>query len=80
MKSTFHHSLITLACVDILLVVTLMINSQNLQADLKNQTFILLFPYVWNPFQNILMTFETFLMMSISTERYLAISSPLAYR
>ena len=54
--------------------------SQNLDLDLKNQTFIFLFPYVWNPFKNILMTFETFLMMSITTERYLATRSPLEYR
>ena len=40
----------------------------------------MLFPYVWNPFKNILMTFETFLMMSITTERYLAIKNPLEYR
>ena len=42
--------------------------------------FIMLFPYMWNPFKNILMTFETFLMMSITTERYLAIKNPLEYR
>ena len=53
--------------------------SQNLDLDLRNQTFILLFPYVWNPFKNILMTFETFLMMSITTERYLATRNPLEY-
>ena len=102
MKSTFHHTLIALAIVDILFLVTLIIDSQvaarnsyfdllrkmnftklpsqNLDLDLKNQTFIFLFPYVWNPFKNILMTFETFLMMSITTERYLATRSPLEYR
>ena len=80
MKSTFHHSLITLACVDILFVITLVIDSQKLDLDLNNQMFILLFPYVWNPFKNILMTFETFLMMSISTERYMAIRKPMEYR
>ena len=138
MKSTFHHTLIALAIVDILFLLTLIIdsqvtliidsqvtsqnskprikfkipcaeihnlkypscfrypsssgayadkistltiqNSQNLDLDLRNQTFIFLFPYVWNPFKNILMTFETFLMMSITTERYLATRSPLHYR
>ena len=55
-------------------------STQNLDLDLKNQTFILLFPYVWNPSKNILMTFETFLMMSITTERYLATRNPLEYR
>ena len=135
MKSTFHHTLIALAIVDILFLLTLIIDSQvtliihsqvtsqnskprikfkipcteilnlnpccfrypsssgayadkistlqisqNLDLDLRNQTFIFLFPYVWNPFKNILMTFETFLMMSITTERYLATRSPLQYR
>ena len=75
MKSTFHHSLITLAVVDILFVITLLIDIQRFDLDIKNQMFILFFPYAWNPFKNILMTFETFLMVSITTERYLAIRS-----
>ena len=98
MKSTFHHTLITLAVVDILFVITLMIDTQviitliidhenyhksilqRFDLNLNNQVFIMLFPYLWNPFKNILMTFETFLMMSITTERYLAIKNPLEYR
>ena len=73
MKSTFHHSLITLAVVDILFVITLLIDIQRFDLNIENQMFILFFPYAWNPFKNILMTFETFLMVSITTERYLAI-------
>ena len=73
MKSTFHHSLITLAAVDILFVITLLIEIQRFDLNIENQMFILFFPYAWNPFKNILMTFETFLMVSITTERYLAI-------
>ena len=73
MKSTFHHSLITLAVVDILFVVTLLVDIQRFDLNIENQTFILFVPYFWNPFKNILMTFETFLMVSITTERYLAI-------
>ena len=73
MKSTFHHSLITLAAVDILFVITLLIDIQRFDLNIENQMFILFFPYAWNPFKNILMTFETFLMVSITTERYLAI-------
>ena len=80
MKSTFHHTLITLAVVDILFVITLIIDLQRFDLDLSNQVFILFFPYFWNPLKNILMTFETFLMMSITTERYLAVRNPLAYR
>ena len=80
MKSTFHHTLIALAAVDILFIVILIVDSRNFDMDLNNQAFIILFPYVWNPLKNILMTFETFLMMSITTERYLAIRRPLEYR
>jgi hypothetical protein len=75
MKSTFHHTLIALAVVDIIFLVILMIEVQNLDLDIENQIFIFFFPYFWNPLKNILMTFETFLMMSISSERYLAIRS-----
>ena len=80
MKSTFHHTLISLALVDIIFVITLIIDTQRFDLNLNNQLFIFFFPYVWNPFKNILMTFETFLMMSITTERYLAIRRPLEYR
>ena len=80
MKSTFHHTLIALAVVDILFLVVLIIDSRSFDMDLNNQVFIILFPYVWNPLKNILMTFETFLMMSITTERYLAIRRPLKHR
>ena len=38
---------------------------QRWDLDINNQIFIMLFPYVWNPFKNILMTFETFLMVRI---------------
>ena len=80
MKSTFHHTLITLAFVDILFVITLVVDSQRPDLNLDNQMFIMIFPYFWNPAKNILMTFETFLMMSITTERYLAIRKPLVNR
>ena len=80
MKSTFHHTLITLAVTDILFVITLLVDSQRPDLNLDNQIFIMFFPYVWNPAKNIVMTFETFLMMSITTERYLAIRNPLEHR
>ena len=80
MKSNFHHTLITLAIVDIIFVVVLIVDTKRLDLDLENQLFIMLVPYVWNPLKNILMNFEAFLMMSISTERCLAIMRPLQYR
>ena len=39
-----------------------------------------MFPYFWNPLQHILMSWETFLLMSIATERFLAVCHPLVYR
>ena len=80
MKSTFHHTLISLAVVDNLFILTIIIDIQRFDLNLDNQLFILFFPYFWNPFKNILMTFETYLMMSISTERYMAIIRPIEYR
>ena len=46
---------------------------QRWDLNIYNQTFILLFPYVWNPFKNILMTFETFLMVGIFNDRTIRI-------
>ena len=40
-------------------------SSQRWDLDINNQIFILLYPYVWNPFKNILMTFETYLMVGV---------------
>ena len=80
MKSNFHHTLITLAIVDIIFLAVIIVDTKRFDLDLDNQLFIMLFPYVWNPLKNILMNFEAFLMMSISTERCLAIRKPLEYR
>ena len=80
MKSNFHHTLITLAIVDIVFLGVIIVDTKRFDLDLENQFFIMLFPYVWNPLKNILMNFEAFLMMSISTERCLAIRRPLEYR
>ena len=48
--------------------------------DVQNVIFIYLFPYFWNPVKNIRMSWESFLTMSIATERFLAVCSPLLYR
>ena len=80
MKSTFHHTLIALAIVDILFILMLITDTQNFDLDLDNQTYITLYPFLFYPLKHILMTFETFLMMSITTERFLATTNPLKYR
>ena len=77
MKSTFHQSLLTLALCDILFISSALIEHFT---DTSSPTYVLLFPYVWNPLKNILMSWETYLIMSIATERFAAICKPLCYR
>ena len=62
-RSTFHHSLITLAIIDILFVSTIICDTF---CDTTSTLYIYMFPYLWNPMKNILMSWETFLMMSIA--------------
>ena len=77
MKSTFHQSLLTLAACDIIFLGVTLCDHY---VDMTAPIYVFLFPYVWNPLKNILMTWETFLIMSISTERFFAICRPLCYR
>ena len=79
-KSTFHQSLKALVAVDLLLVISMVVESQKLENDLDNQMFIFLIPYCWNPFKNTVLTFQTFLIMSISAERYLAVKKPIQFK
>ena len=77
MKSTFHQSLIALAVCDFLFLgITLCDHFVDVTAPL----YVFLFPYVWNPLKNMLMSWDTFLIMSIATERFFAICRPLCYR
>ena len=76
-KSTFHQSLVALASCDIMfLSLILMDYSKHLQS----QFYVILFPYFLNPMKNILLCWGTFLTMSITTERYLAVCKPFLYR
>ena len=77
MKSTFHQSLLTLAACDIILLGVTLCDHY---VDVSAPIYVFLFPYVWNPLKNILMSWETFLIMSISSERFFAICRPLCYR
>ena len=77
LKSTFYQSLLTLSICDILFIFFLV---SDIFVDTKNIVYIYLFPYFWNPLKNIVMTWETLLIMSIATERYLAVCKPLHYR
>ena len=79
-KSTFNHSLITLSVVNVLFVSILILDTFDWDMDLKNQVFIKLVPWVWHPLKNILLCFETFMIMSIATERYQAVMRPIQFR
>ena len=77
MKSTFHQSLLTLAACDIILLGVTLCDHY---VDVTAPIYVFLFPYVCYPLKNILISWETFLIMSISTERFFAICRPLCYR
>ena len=77
LKSTFHQSLLTLALCDIILLVFIL---GDMVVDVNSVYYIYMFPYFWNPVKNIIMSWETFLIMSIATERFLAVCLPVIYR
>ena len=75
-KSTFHQSLVALSSCDIaFLILILMDYSRHFQ----EQIYTILFPYFLNPIKKIILRCGTFLTMSITTERYLAVCKPLFY-
>ena len=78
-KSTFHQSLKALIAADLLIVICMVVDSQKFEVNPENQIFIFLIPYFWNPFKNTVLTFQTFLIMSISAERYLAVQKPIHF-
>ena len=77
LKSTFYQSLLTLAVCDILFLIFAIIDST---VSFQNVIFIYLFPYFYNPLKNVVFSWETYLIMSIATERYLVVCKPLLYR
>ena len=77
LKSTFHQSLLTLAICDILFLLFIL---GDIVIDVNHVFYIYMFPYFWNPLKNIAMSWETFLIMSIASERFLAVCRPLLYR
>ena len=76
-RSTFHHSLFTLEIIDFIFVSIIL---RDIFCDSSSTIYIYMFPYFWNPLKNILMSWETFLMMSIATERFLAVCHQLVHR
>ena len=77
MKTTFNQSLVCLAICDSLFIFVMLIDQF---VDPNNFYYVILFPYFWNPLSNILMSSQTFLLMSIATERFLAVWMPIVYK
>ena len=76
-KTTFQHSLLTLALLDIAFLGMILLDHS---VDFSNQVYTILFPYFLNPAKNILMSWETFLIMSIAFERLMSVLKPIHYR
>ena len=76
-KTTFNQSLITLALCDWIFLAMMIIDQI---IDKTNFFYVLIFPYFWYPLKNFLVSWDTFLLMSIATERFIALWKPLFYK
>ena len=80
MKSTFNQSLVMLAVVDILFVISV-ICVHSLRLYLSHyQLYKYLFPCFLYPMMSVFYSWDTFLTMSIATERLMAVCKPIQYR
>jgi len=80
MKSTFNQSLVMLAVVDILFVISVIcVHSLRLYLSYY-QLYKYLFPYFLYPMMSVFYSWDTFLTMSIATERLMAVYKPIQYR
>ena len=75
-KTKFHQSLLALCCCDILFLAVVIIDKN---VDMITE-FGVIFPYLWHPLRTMLISFETFMMMSISTERFMAVNKPVHFK
>ncbi|XP_023346387.1 FMRFamide receptor isoform X2 [Eurytemora carolleeae] len=81
MKSSFNQLLITLSILDLCyLIMTVWDYSAIKVFKYEPVVYVYMFPYFWYPVKNILMSWTTFLIMGIATERYLAVCRPWLYR
>ena len=76
-QSKFKQSLIALSISDILFLSVLLIEEHS---SFAKECFGRLYPYFWHPSRSILITFETYMIMSISLERFIALYRPLHYK
>ena len=77
MKSTFHQSLITLAVFEILFLLLLICDQG---ADIWSDFYTKMVPHFLFPLKNIMMSCETYLLISIALERLIAVVRPLWFR
>ena len=77
MKSTFNQSLITLAIFEITFLVLLISDHA---VDITTELYIMMFPYLLYPLKNIMVSCESYLLVSIAMERLMAVVRPLWYR
>ena len=77
MKSTFNQSLITLAIFEITFLVLLISDHA---VDITTELYIMMFPYLLYPLKNIMVSCESYLLVSIALERLMAVVRPLWYR
>jgi len=81
MRSSFNQLLVALSVIDSLYVITGIVDYSLVKVfQLHPLIYTYLFPYVWYPVKNILMSWTTNLTMALATERYLAVCRPLLYR
>ena len=81
MRSNFNTLLAALACLDIAYVATGIWDYSFVKVfNFYPTAYTYIFPYIWYPIKNILMSWTTFLTMGLATERYLAVCRPLLYR
>ena len=77
LQTTFHQSLVALAICDVMFLIMILTDQI---IDQTSLFYVILFPYFWNPVMNILLSSQTFMIMSIATERFLVVWMPLTYK
>ena len=74
MRSSFNQLLITLSVLDIMFVTSSIWEYAMVKVwGIHLTIYIYIFPYLWYPMKNITMSWITFLVSAIATERYLAV-------
>ena len=74
MRSNFNFLLMTLAVLDTIFLVMCICDYSFMKVwGLHMTAYVYIFPYLWYPGKNILLSWTTFLIMAIATERFLAV-------